>query len=248
MKDLYNTIKESLFDENEILDNMDMVSWLSKQGYPYVIGNVKNGKIELDQLRIVNEDTPNIPEWVKFNNVKDLQLYMNVDNYDCSQLPEMSDIDFCFINAERILGKKTKVDAGGLKANNIRLMYINLYGSEFISLPKCPIDTLYIGYQYGCTPSTYTSTTFDFNVLKQMKIKKLIISDTLITGDSYMFEKFWSDKQILKDEPEYDRLKSFYDITKNLYINHDRVSSSKYHKVSESKDGFIISKTGFTLK
>ena len=45
MKDLYNTIKESLFDEDEILDNMDMVAWLSTQEYPYVIGNIKNGKI-----------------------------------------------------------------------------------------------------------------------------------------------------------------------------------------------------------
>ena len=56
MKDLYNTIKESLFDEDEILDNMDMVAWLSTQEYPYVIGNIKNGKIELDQLRIINEN------------------------------------------------------------------------------------------------------------------------------------------------------------------------------------------------
>ena len=85
MKDLYNTIKESLFDEDEILDNMDMVAWLSTQEYPYVIGNIKNGKIELDQLRIINENTPNIPEYIKFGNVKDLQLYMGVDNYDCSK-------------------------------------------------------------------------------------------------------------------------------------------------------------------
>lgn len=248
MKGLYNTIKESLFDEEEQLDNIDMASWLSKQEYPYVIGKVKNGKIEIDQLRIANEDTPNIPEWVKFGNVKDLQLYMDVDNYDCSKLPKMNNIDFCFINAECILGKKTKVDASGLKADNIKLMYVNLYGSEFISLPTCPIDTLYIGYQYGCTSSEYTSTNFDPNILKQMKIKKLIISDTLITGDSYMFERFWSDKQIDKDDPEYNRLKSFYDITKNLYIIHNRVSMSKYHKVSLNNEGFIISKRGFNLK
>ena len=46
MKDLYNTIKESLFDEEEQLDNIDMNAWLSKQEYPYVMGNTKNGKIE----------------------------------------------------------------------------------------------------------------------------------------------------------------------------------------------------------
>ena len=76
MKDLYNTIKESLFDEDEILDNMDMAVWLSKQEYPYVVGDVKNGKINLDQLRIINENTPSIPEWVKFGDIRDLQLYM----------------------------------------------------------------------------------------------------------------------------------------------------------------------------
>lgn len=41
MKDLYNIIKESLFDEDEMLDNIDMMSWLSKQEWPYVVGNVK---------------------------------------------------------------------------------------------------------------------------------------------------------------------------------------------------------------
>ena len=128
MKDLYNTIKESLFDEDEILDNMDMSIWLSKQEYPYVVGDVKNGKIDLDQLRIINENTPSIPEWVKFGDIRDLQLFMEVDNYDCSKLPKMDNIDFCFINAERFLGKRTKVDTGSLKVDNIRLMYINLYG------------------------------------------------------------------------------------------------------------------------
>lgn len=245
MKGLYNTIKESLFDEEEQFDNIDMVSWLSKQEWPYVVGNVKNGKIELDQLRVVDEDTPNIPEWVKFGNVKDLQLYMNVDNYDCSKLPKMDNIDFCFINVERILGKKTKVDAGGLKADNIRLMYANLYETEFISLPTCPIDTLYIGYTYGCTLSKYTSTNFNPNILKQMKFKKLVIGDTLITEDAYMFE---NNKTIYKEDREYDRIKTFYDITKNLYIKHDKSSSSKYYKLTESKDGFVISKNGFRLK
>ena len=111
MKDLYNTIKESLFDEDDIIDNMDVAIWLSKQEWPYVVGNVKNGKIELDQLRIISKDIPNIPEWVKFGNVKDLQLYMSEDNYDCSKLPEMGNIDFCLINPDGIHGKKTKVDA-----------------------------------------------------------------------------------------------------------------------------------------
>ena len=248
MKDLYNTIKESLFDEDEILDNIDIVSWLSKQEYPYVIGNVKNGKIELDQLRIINENTPSIPEWIKFSNVKDLQLYMDVDNYDCSKLPKMDNIYFCFINADCMLGKKTKVDAGGLKADNIKFMYVNLHGSECVSLPTCPIDTLYIGYPYGTTSQVYRSTKFDTNILKGIKFKKLIIGDSLITNDAYMFDKFWSNKTIYKEDKEYDKIKIFYDITRNLYIKHDMHPSSKYHKVSESKDGFIISKTGFALK
>lgn len=248
MKDLYNTIKESLFDEDEILDNMDMVAWLSTQEYPYVIGNIKNGKIELDQLRIINENTPSIPEYIKFGNVKDLQLYMDVDNYDCSKLPKMDNIDFCFINADCMLGKKTKVDAEGLKADNIKLMYVNLYGSECISLPACPIDTLYIGYPYGCASREYRSTKFDPNILKDMRFKKLIIGDSLITNDAYMFDKFRSNKTIYKEDREYDNIKSFYDIAKNLYIAHDISSDSKYHKVLESKDEFIISKTGFRLK
>lgn len=248
MKDLYNTIKESLFDEDEILDNIDMVSWLSKQEFPYVIGNVKNGKIELDQLRIINENTPNIPAYIKFGNVKELQLYMNVDNYDCSKLPKMGNIDFCFINTDSMLGKKTKVDAGGLKADNIKSMYVNLYGSECISLPKCPIDTILIGHPYGCTAREYRSTKFDSNILKEMRFKNLIIGDSLITDDAYMFNKFRNNKTIYKEDREYDNIKSFYDIAKNLYITHDISSDSKCHKVSESKDGFIISKTGFTLK
>ena len=157
MKDLYNAIKESLFDEEEQLDNIDMVSWLSKQEWPYVIGKVKNGKIELDQLRIVDEDTPNIPEWIKFSDVKDLQLFMDVgvDNYDCSKLPKIDNIDFCNINPDCMLGKKTKVDVDGLKADNIRLMYVNLHSAECISLPKCKIDTLYIGYPYNCDSRNY---------------------------------------------------------------------------------------------
>lgn len=248
MKGLYNTIKESLFDEEEQLDNIDMVSWLSKQEYPYVMGNVKNGKIEIDQLRIVSEDTPNIPEWVKFGNVKDLQLFFEDDNYDCSQLPEMNKVDFCLINPDRLLSKKTKVDVNSLKADNIKLTMVNLSSADCVSLPKCPIDILFIGHLYGCNAREYTSTKFDQNILKEMRFKKLIIGDSLITGDAYMFEKFWSNKTIYKDDPEYDRIKTFYDITKNLYIKHDRFSGSKYHKVSESNDGFIISKNGFTIK
>jgi hypothetical protein len=248
MKDLYNIIKESLFDEEEQLDNIDMVSWLSKQEWPYVVGNVKNGKVELDQLRIISEDIPNIPEWVKFGNVKDLQLYMSEDNYDCSKLPEMENIDFCFINADRLLSKKTIVDAGGLKAGSIDLLYVNLSSSDCISLPKCSIDTLYIGHPMSCTASEYRKTIFDPNVLKGMKFKKLIIGDSLITGDAYMFEKFWSNKTVYKDDPEYDRIKTYYDITKNLYIKHDRYSSSKYHKVKQTNDGFEIAKQGYVLK
>lgn len=248
MKGLYNTIKESLFDEDEILDNIDMASWLSKQEFPYVMGNVKNGKIELDQLRIINENTPSIPEYVKFGNVKDLQLYMDVDNYDCSKLPKMNNIDFCFINADCMLGKKTKVDAGGLKANNIKLMYVNLYGSECISLPTCPIDTLYIGYQYGCTSRVFGSTKFDQNILKEMRFKKLIIGDSLITNDAYMFDKFRSNKTIYKKDKEYDNIKSFYDIAKNLYITHDISGDSKCHKVFLNNEEFIISKRSFNLK
>ena len=248
MKGLCNTIKESLFDEDVILDNIDMAAWLSKQEFPYVMGNVKNGKIELDQLRIINENTPSIPVYIKFGNVKDLQLYMDVDNYDCSKLPKMNNIYFCFINADCMLGKKTKVDVRGLKADNIKLMYVNLYGSECISLPTCPIDTLYIGYQYGCNAREYRSAKFDPNILKEMRFKKLIIGDSLITNDAYMFDKFRNNKTIYKEDREYDNIKSFYDIAKNLYIAHDISGDSKCHKVSESKDGFIISKTGFTLK
>ena len=70
MKKLYDAITESLFDEEEQLDNIDMSVWLSKQEWPYVVGNVKNSKIELDQLRIKDVDTPNIPEWVKFGNLE----------------------------------------------------------------------------------------------------------------------------------------------------------------------------------
>lgn len=248
MKDLYNIIKESLFDEEEQLDNIDMVSWLSKQEWPYVVGNVKNGKIELDQLRIVRKDTPNIPEWVKFGNVKDLQLYMSEDNYDCSKLPEMGSIDFCFINPDRFLSKKTIVDAGGLKADSIDLLYVNLGSSDCRSLPKCPIDTLYIGHPMSCAASEYRKTIFDPNILKGMKFKKLIIGDSLITGDAYMFEKFWSNKTIYKDDPEYDRIKTYYDITKNLYIKHDKHSISKYHKVKQTNDEFEIAKQGYVLK
>lgn len=248
MKRLYNTIKESLFDEEEQLDNIDMVSWLSKQEWPYVVGNAKNGKIELDQLRLVSEDSPSIPEWVKFGDVKDLQLFFKDDNYDCSKLPEMGKVDFCLINPDIFLRKKTKIDADGLKADNIRLTMVNLSSADCVSLPKCPIDILFIGHLNGCSASEYTSTKFDPNILKGMGFKKLIIGDSLITGDAYMFEKFWSNKTVYKDDPEYDRIKKFYDITKNLYIKHDRYSSSKYHKVTESKDGFTISKTGFTIK
>ena len=249
MKNLYDIIKESLFDEEEQLDNIGMVSWLSKQEYPYVVGNVKNGKIELDQLRIVNEDTPNIPEWVKFGNVKDLQLFFEDDNYDCSQLPEMGNVDFCFINPDRVLGKKTKIDVDGLKVGNIKLTMVNLSSADCISLPKCPIDILFIGHLYGyCTQEYRNTTAFNADILKGMKFKKLIIGDALITSDPYLFEKFWSNKIIYKDDPEYDRIRTFYNITKNLYIKHDNSSGSKYHKVTESKDRFTISKTGFTLK
>lgn len=173
---------------------------------------------------------------------------MNVDNYDCSQLPEMGDIDFCLINPDIFFSKKTKIDVDGLKADNIKLTMVNLSSADCVSLPKCPIDILFIGHLNGCHARDYTSTKFDQNILKGMRFKKLIIRDSLITGDAYMFEKFWSNKTIYKEDREYDRIKTFYDITKNLYIKHDRFSSSKYHKVSESKDGFIISKTGFTLK
>ena len=81
-----------------------------------------------------------------------------------------------------------------------------------------------------------------------MRFKKLIIGDSLITRDAYTFEKFRSNKIVYKDDPKYDRIKSFYDITKNLYIRHDKYSSSKYHKVTMSKEGFTISKTGFMIK
>lgn len=249
MNDLYNTIKESLFDEEEQLDNIDMVTWLSKQEWPYVVGNAKNGKIELDQLRIVNEDSPNIPEWIKFGNVKDLQLYMNVDNYDCSKLPKMNNVDFCFINPDRFLSKKTKVDADGLTADNIRLMYVNLSSADCVSLPKCPIDILFIGRLYGHCAQEYRNTAaFNADILKGMNFKKLIIGDALITRDPYLFEKFRSNRIVYKDDPEYDRIQTFYNITKNLYIKHDNSSGSKYHKVSQSKDCFTISKIGFNLK
>ena len=249
MKDLYNTIKESLFDEEEQLDNVDMVTWLSKQEWPYVVGNAKNGKIELDQLRIISEDIPNIPEWIKFGNVKDLQLFFQDDNYDCSKLPKMNNVDFCFINPDTYLGKKTKVDACGLTADNIRLTMVNLSSTDCVSLPKCPIDILFIGHLYGYCAREYRNTAaFNADILKGMNFKKLIIGDALITKDAYLFEKFRSNRIVYKDDPEYDRIRTFYDITKNLYISHDNSSGSKYHKVSKSKDGFIISKIGFTLK
>jgi hypothetical protein len=249
MKKLYDAITESLFDEEEQLDNIDMSVWLSKQEWPYVVGNVKNSKIELDQLRIKDVDTPNIPEWVKFGNVKDLQLYFEKDNYDCSKLPEMNNVDCCFINPDTFMGQKVKVDAGGLKANNIRLLYVNLRSVDCVSLPKCPIDALFIGHLYGYCAQEYRNTTaFNADILKGMKFKKLIIGDSLITSDPYLFEKFHSSRTVYKDDPEYNRIKAFYDITKNLYIKHDNSSGAKHHKVSQSKDGFIISKTGFMLK
>lgn len=43
-------------------------------------------------------------------------------------------------------------------------------------------------------------------------------------------------------------MKNLYDITKNLYIKHDRYSSSKYHKVKQINDGFEIAKQGYVLK
>lgn len=249
MKKLYNTITESLFDEEEQLDNIDITVWLSKQEWPYVVGNIKNNKIEIDQLRIRDVDEPNIPEWVKFGDVKDLQLYFEKDNYDCSKLPKMNNVDFCFINPNAFMGQKVKIDAGGLKANNIRLTMVNLSSSDCVSLPKCPIDILFIGHLYGYCVGEYRNiTSFNADILKGMNFKKLIIGDSLITKDPYLFEKFYSKKIVYKDDPEYDRISAFYNITKNLYIKHDNTSGAKHHKVSKSKEGFTISKTGFILK
>ena len=52
MKNLYDIIKESVFDEKSIMNNMDAEVWLDNQSCDDIIGKVENGKINAEILRV----------------------------------------------------------------------------------------------------------------------------------------------------------------------------------------------------
>ena len=65
-----------------------------------------------------------------------------------------------------------------------------------------------------------------------------------------VFKFFFDDIVISKGTPEYDKLDEFMKYNKNLFIVHegDDIVKQKYHKVTKTNDGFVISKRGTKIR
>ena len=100
MKDLYNTIKESIFDdEDAAIDALDADVWLSNQDPLIARGVVKNGKIDASIIRNANGDEDVIfPDYIKFSNIDSLLLYTRNSNYDYLKFPDTDLVTACIIN------------------------------------------------------------------------------------------------------------------------------------------------------
>lgn len=254
MKDLYNIISESLFDEEDQLDSIDAKIWLDKQDPTTVRGEIKNGKIELEIFRnIGSTEDIIVPDGIKFGNVESLQLYSNNSNYDYSKIPAIDKVNDCIIRPAYEFRQVVDMDLSDLKVKNIRILLADTTQTNYISFPQCPVELAHIGRTWGCTDREYVEdwgrSKFNIESLKSLNTKKLIIGDLLITEDSLQFKHFYHEKFIPKDWPEYTKIEQFMKYNKNLYIMHDgHGGDRKYHKVKKVQDGFIVSKMGFTIK
>lgn len=254
MKDLYNTIKESLFDENLIISNMDAEVWLNKQSCNDVMGKVENGKINAGILRVgSSRGDLKFPKSIEFSHIGTLLLYSQTRDYDYSQLPKIDSVTYCAINqplaSENVF---INVDLKDAPIKSIKYFYADTKKSNYISFPKCQIDEVYIKRVYKCWDFAYEEDKIPFNYdsLKTLKAKKLIIGDLLITNNPKIFKFFFDDIVISKGTPEYDKLDEFMKYNKNLFIVHegDDIVKQKYHKVTKTTNGFVISKRGTKIR
>lgn len=254
MKNLYDIIKESVFDEDSIISNMDAEVWLSKQSCDDVMGKVENGKINAEILRVGSSSGDlKFPKSIEFSHIDTLQLYSQTRDYDYSQLPKIDSVTYCAVNqplaSENVF---VNVDLKDAPIKSIKYFWADTKKSNYISFPKCQIDEAYIKRVYKCWDFAYEEDEIHFNYdsLKTLNAKKLIIGDLLITNNPKLSKFFFDDIVISKGTPEYDKLDEFMKYNKNLFIVHegDDIVKQKYHKVAKTNDGFVISKRGTKIR
>jgi hypothetical protein len=252
MKDLYNTIKESIFDDEDVaIDALDADVWLSNQDPLVARGVVKNGKIDASIIRNADGDEDVIfPDYIKFSNIDSLLLYTRNSNYDYSKFPDTDLVTACIINPTWQWGQTVDINLKNIPVKKIKYLYADTKQSNYISFPSCPVEETYIKRIYACADREYEDNeyVFNFDSLKTLNTKKLIIGDLLVTEDSLLFKHFYGDVLIPKEWDEYKKIDQFYQYTTNLYIIHEGLNASKYHKVTKTDKGFVIAKRGFKLK
>lgn len=255
MKKIYDYIKESLLDDEDIqLDRADLPliqQWIKDNKYKFLYNTtLTNGMIDCEDFFTIDKsgneykdiELP-FPSIIKFNHIENLDI-QNYNEMDLSKLPEINRIHSILVNP---FGQnKIKVDLSKINVKEIFEVYVDYQRCSEVIFPKHNLTNVFL-YNRG---QSRDINIFDPKDFQDLKCKNLIIDIRSMCYNNNIHrdetDKIVNGEKIVPGEKLYDIIDGLFKNKniKNIILSPDttRYGFDTGRKVKKLKDGYITAR------